>query len=172
MVLDIWESLCYSKEWVWNLRKKLCCIASEMRSSASRMWSRVSLQELHIRYIIIYIFYRRYVKVAERFKNHFTFLINEVRSPARENIFWLFNSDILNLLLNINRGRKKIPNFVTFVVWHTLIVGGLVLVGVLVAWSKKYCLGPAEIPSFVPLILFKNAGRKVSPRFHLFCFWC
>ena len=21
------ESLCYSKEWVWNLRAKLCCIA-------------------------------------------------------------------------------------------------------------------------------------------------
>ena len=42
------------------------------------------------------------------------------------------------------------------------------LVGVLVAWSRKYCLGPVDIASFVSLVLFKNAGRKVSARFHLF----
>ena len=94
--------------------------------------------------------------------------INAIRSPVRENMFSLFNSDIVNLLLNINRGRKKRPNFVIFVVWYTLFVGRLVLVGVLVAWSRKSCLGPAEIVSFVSLVLFKNAGRKVSPRFHLF----
>ena len=34
--------------------------------------------------------------------------------------------------------------------------------------SRKSCLGLAEIASFVSLVLFKNAGRKVSPRFHLF----
>ena len=45
----------------------------------------------------------------------------------------LFNSVIVNLLLNINRGRSKRSNFVIFVVWCTLIVSGLVLVGVLVA---------------------------------------
>ena len=45
----------------------------------------------------------------------------------------LFNSVIVNLLLNINRGRNKRSNFVIFVVWCTLIVSGLVLVGVLVA---------------------------------------
>ena len=37
----------------------------------------------------------------------------------------------------------------------------------LVAWSRKLCLGPAEIESSVFLVLFKNEGRKVSPRFHL-----
>ena len=42
------------------------------------------------------------------------------------------------------------------------------LVGVLVAWSRKSCLGPAEIASFASLVLFKNVGLKVSPRFHLF----
>ena len=36
------------------------------------------------------------------------------------------------------------------------------------AWNKKSCLGPAEIASFVSLVLFKTAGRNVSPRFHLF----
>ena len=85
-----------------------------------------------------------------------------------ENMFSLFNSDIVNLLLNINRGKSKKPNFIILVVWYTLIVGGLVLVGVLVAWSRKSPLGPAEIASFVSLVLFKNAGRDVSPRFHLF----
>ena len=29
-------------------------------------------------------------------------------------------------------------------------------------------LGQAEIASFVSLVLFKNAGRKLSPRFHIF----
>ena len=33
--------------------------------------------------------------------------------------------------------------------------------------SRKSCLGLAEIASFVSLVLFKNAGRKVSPIFHL-----
>ena len=79
----------------------------------------------------------------------------------------LFSSDIVNLLLNIKKGRNKRANFVIFVVWYT-VVGGLVSVGVLVAWSIKSCLGPAEIASFVSLVLFKNAGRKVSPRCHLF----
>ena len=74
----------------------------------------------------------------------------------------------MNLLLNINMGRKKRPNFVILVVWYTLIVGELVLLAVLVAWSRTSCLGPAEITSLVSLVLFKNAGRKVSPRFHLF----
>ena len=74
----------------------------------------------------------------------------------------------MNLLLIINKGRNKRANFVIFLVWYTLIVGGMVSVGVLVAWSIKSCLGPAEIASFVSLVLFKNAGRKLSARFHLF----
>ena len=37
-----------------------------------------------------------------------------------------------------------------------------------VAWSRKSCLGPAEIVSFVCVILFKDEGRRVSPRFHIF----
>ena len=82
-------------------------------------------------------------------------------------MFSLFNSDIANLLLNIDRRRNKKPNFI-FVVWYTLIFYGFVLVGVLVAWSRKSCLGPAEIASFVSLVLFKNAGRKLSPRLHLY----
>ena len=53
------------------------------------------------------------------------------------------------------------PNFVIFVVWSTLIAGGWVVV----AWSRKSCLGPAEIASLVCLILFKDRGRRVSPRF-------
>ena len=60
------------------------------------------------------------------------------------------------------RGRR--PNFVNFVVWSSLIVG----VWVVVACSKKSCLGPAEIASFVFLVLFKDGKRRVSPRFPLF----
>ena len=32
MVLVLWESLYYRKEWVWDLRTKVCCIASGMRN--------------------------------------------------------------------------------------------------------------------------------------------
>ena len=45
-----------------------------------------------------------------------------------------------------------------------LLVGG----GVGVTWSRDSSLGPAEIASFVHLVLFKDEGRRVSPRFHLF----
>ena len=38
----------------------------------------------------------------------------------------------------------------------------------MVIWSKKSYLGPDEIISFVFLVLFKDVGRKVTPRFHLF----
>ena len=36
-----------------------------------------------------------------------------------------------------------------------------------VACSKNSSLGPAEIATFVRLALFKDEGRRVSPRFHL-----
>ena len=35
---------------------------------------------------------------------------------------------------------------------------------------RKSYLGLAEIASFVFLVLFKDEGGRVSPRFHLFCF--
>ena len=162
MVLVLWGSLSYSGEWVWNLRTKLCWIALGM-------WSRVSLKELAISYIIIYNnFTERVKKVSEWLANQVTVQVNEVRSQIRENVFLLLNSDIMNLLLNTNGGRNRKPNFVIFVDWYTLIVGGWVLVGVLVAWSRKSCLGPAEIVSFMSVVLFKNAGCKMSPRFHIF----
>ena len=41
----------------------------------------------------------------------------------------LFSSDIVNLQLNINVGRDRRSSFVIFVIWSTLIVGELVLVG-------------------------------------------
>ena len=63
----------------------------------------------------------------------------------------LFNSDIGNLLIKANGGRDRRPNFVIFVIWTALIVGGWVVV----AWSRKSCLGPAEISSFVFLIYSK-----------------
>ena len=37
-----------------------------------------------------------------------------------------------------------------------------------VVWSRKSCLGPAEITSSVVLVLFKDEGCRVSRRFHLF----
>ena len=39
-------SWCYSREWVWNSRTKLCCIVSEKRNV-----TRVSLREFDIGYI-------------------------------------------------------------------------------------------------------------------------
>ena len=38
----------------------------------------------------------------------------------------------------------------------------------MVAWTRKCCLGPADIASFLFLLLFKDGERSVSPRFHLF----
>ena len=37
-----------------------------------------------------------------------------------------------------------------------------------VVWSRKSCLGPAEIASSVVLVLFKDEGCRVNRRFHLF----
>ena len=40
----------------------------------------------------------------------------------------------------------------------------------MVIWSINSSLGPAEIASLVRLVLFKDEGRRVSPRFHFFVF--
>ena len=37
----------------------------------------------------------------------------------------------------------------------------------LVVWSRKSCIGLAEIACFMFLVLFKNGGRRVNLRFHL-----
>ena len=63
-------------------------------------------------------------------------------------------------------GERDWSNFVFFLVFGSaLIVGGWLVV---VVWSRKSCLGPAEITFFVFLVLFKDGGRRVSPRYHLF----
>ena len=79
-------------------------------------------------------------------------------------MYLVFSSNIVNLLLQANGGRIRRLNFVIVVVWGTLIVGEWVLM----ARSRKSCLGPAEIASFVFLVLFKDGGRRMSLRFHLF----
>ena len=72
----------------------------------------------------------------------------------------------MNYLLKTNGAIDIRPNFVIFVVWSALIVGKWVVV----AWSRKSYVELAEIISFVFLVLFKDGGCKVSPRFHLFVF--
>ena len=74
--------------------------------------------------IIYNNFTERVKKVSEWLANQVTVQVNEVRSQIRENVFLLLNSDIMNLLLNTNGGRNRKPNFVIFVDWYTLIVGG------------------------------------------------
>ena len=86
-------------------------------------------------------------------------------SRRAEHLFvFQFSSDFANVLLKANRGRGRRSNFVIFVVWSALVVGGWVIVG----WSRKSSLVPAEITSFVFLVLLKDGGRTVNPRFHLF----
>ena len=41
------ESYCYFREWLWNTRAKICCMASGKSNT-----SRVSPQEFNIRYIV------------------------------------------------------------------------------------------------------------------------
>ena len=77
----------------------------------------------------------------------------------------LFSSAIVKLFSNTSGGRNRTPNFVIFVVWSTLIVGGWRL------WwhgAENLVYKLAETASFVFLVLLKNGGRKVSPRFQLF----
>ena len=78
-------------------------------------------------------------------------------------ILILSNSDIENFLLKTDGVERK-PNFVTFLVWSVLIVGG----SIVAAWSRISCLGRAEITSFVFLVLFKDGWPTVSTRIHLF----
>ena len=40
----------------------------------------------------------------------------------------------------------------------------------MLAWSRMYYLGPAEIAPCVFLVLFKDGGHKVSPKCHLYVF--
>ena len=35
-------------------------------------------------------------------------------------------------------------------------------------WSRKSLLGPAEIAFYVFLVFFKDGGRRVNPKFHFF----
>ena len=65
-------------------------------------------------------------------------------------MYLLLNCDIVNFLLKTNLGKNRRPNFVIFVVWSALVVGWWVLV----TWSRKSCLEPAEIASFAFLVLF------------------
>ena len=83
----------------------------------------------------------------------------------------LFNSDIANLLLKTIRGWGRgrggggeTKGLTFFLVWSAFIFGGWVVV----AWSRKSCLGLTKITSFVFLVLSKDEGCRVSPRFHLF----
>ena len=69
--------------------------------------------------ISTYNYISKHEKVAQRLTKHLTNLINEVLSPARRSMLSLFNSDIVNLLLNINKVRKKKASFVIFVVLYT-----------------------------------------------------
>ena len=95
--------------------------------------------------------------------------MSEVRSPARENMFSFFNFDIVNLLLNFNRGGNKRPNLVIFGVWYTLIVGGLVLVRVLVTRSRKSCLGPLKSHLCVPGFI-QECETQGESKISSFCF--
>ena len=67
--------------------------------------------------------------------------------PGRGEYDFLFNVDIVNLLLKKQWGERQKANFLIFVVWSALILGGWVLV----AWGRNFYLGPAEISSFVYL---------------------
>ena len=71
-----------------------------------------------------------------------------------QNIYLLFNSDIVDFLFKTNRGRDRRPNFVVFVVWSVLLlVGGV---------EQKVLLGAGYFPGIV-----QGLGLWVGSRFHL-----
>ena len=71
--------------------------------------------------------------------------------------YLFFNSDIVDFLFKTN-GERDRSNSVIFEVWSALIVGGWVVI----VKSRKPYLEPA-----VFLLLFKDGGRRVGPKFHL-----
>ena len=72
--------------------------------------------------------------------------------PGGQNIYLLFNFDIVNSLLKTYGGRERRPNFVNIVVWGALTVGWVVVVR-----SRKSYLGPAKVASFV---FYSRMGTK------------
>ena len=82
------------------------------------------------------------------------------RFSGGENMNFLLSSDIVKLLPKTYAGRNRRPNFDIFVLSSALTVGGLVLL----VWSRQSFLGPVKIASYVFLVLFKEGGRRVSPR--------
>ena len=86
--------------------------------------------------------------------------------PVGENMYLLFNSNIVNLLLKTKWGRNRRPYFVLFLVSSVLIVGRWGLV----AWSRKPCLGPAGIAYFVFLDLFNDERRRGESRISFLLF--
>ena len=81
-----------------------------------------------------------------------------------------FNSDIVNYLLKTTGGEAEglffyFYLFIFFVVWSALIAGGYVVV----AWSRKYCLGLAEIACFVSGFI-QGWGTQSESNISFFCF--
>ena len=91
--------------------------------------------------------------VAHWLSNQISVQMIQDRFSVRENMYLIFSSDIVNLLLKTNAEETE---------------GLIIFIFVLVAWSRKSCLGPAKIGSFVFLVLFKDGGCRVGLRFYLF----
>ena len=60
--------------------------------------------------------------MAEQLTNHISTRVVQDRFPVGENMYLLFKSDIF--LLKTHGGRNRRPNFVIFVIWSALFVGG------------------------------------------------
>ena len=74
--------------------------------------------------------------------------------PRREKYDLLFNVWYSgSFAKENNRGRHRTPHFI-FMVWSALVVGGCLMV----AWGRKYYLGPAEISSVVCTWLNSRIG--------------
>ena len=162
----------FFREWVWNLRTGLCCIASRKWS-----FSRVPLQELDIlRYLRWTCVSGRMVDNSEDNSSHLWLISGKGKYVL---MYLLFNSDIANLLLKTNWGgvRDRKPKLVIFAVWSILIVvvfgGGGVCVCVCVCrvgpkiffrigWNCIFC-----VPGFIQ-------GWRTHGEFKIssFRFWC
>ena len=138
---------CYSREWVWNSRTTLCCIASGKWNV-----SKVSSQKFDIRcmFSVIYFYLLRVP-------------IQWSGIVSQEGKIWIcFSFLLIWTFCEKPMERSRRPNFVVFVVWSALIVGRWVVK----VWGRRSCLGPAENASFVFLALFRHIvlGRSRSIR--------
>ena len=85
--------------------------------------------------------------------------------PGSAGSTFVFQFCYCELPLKNHCGNDRRPNFIIFLVWSALIAGGWVGGGGI---EEKILFRAGWNSAFVCLVLFKDWGRRVSPRIYFF----